>query len=62
MLVYCFCDVDLRRSDREMMEGAGRYTFDCWIIFIDEMTLYQLDRQARLSDTTSTYNNELILS
>lgn len=42
--------------------GERRCTFDCWVIFIDEMTLYQLDSQAGLSNTTSTYNNELILS
>jgi len=49
-----------RRGDGE--GGERRCTFDCWVIFIDEMTLYQLDSQAGLSNTTSTYNNELILS
>lgn len=52
-------------SSWEVDRGPGevrRCTFDRGIIFIDEMTLYQLNRQARLSDSTTTNNNEFILS
>jgi hypothetical protein len=42
--------------------GDRGCTFNCGIIFIDEMTLYQLDCQARLSNSTTAHNNELILS
>lgn len=37
-------------------------TFDRRIIFVDEVALDQLDRQTRLSDTTTANNNELILA
>ena len=49
--------------DREIGNGEddGR-TFNCGIIFIDEMALYQLDRQAGLSDSTTAHNNELVFS
>jgi hypothetical protein len=39
-----------------------RHTFNCGIIFINKVTLDQLNGQAGLSDTTATYNDELILS
>lgn len=38
---------------------AGR-TFDCRVIFIDEVALDQLDGQARLADTTATDDDELV--
>ena len=44
------------------MEGGQNRTFNCRIIFIDEMALYQLNCQTRLSDTTTAYNDELVLS
>lgn len=37
-------------------------TFDGRIILVHEMSLDQLDRQAGLSDTTSSNDDELILS
>ena len=37
-------------------------TFNRRIIFVDEVALDQLDRQTRLSDTTTADNNELILA
>jgi hypothetical protein len=37
-------------------------TLDCWIILVDEMALDQLDGQAGLADTSSTDDDELILS
>jgi hypothetical protein len=37
-------------------------TFNRRIIFVDEVALDQLDRQTRLSNTTTTDNNELILA
>jgi hypothetical protein len=37
-------------------------TLDCRIVFIDEMTLNQLDCEARLSDTATTDNHQLVLS
>lgn len=45
-------------------EGRGRvsHTFNRRIIFVDKVALDQLDRQTRLSDTTTTDNNELILA
>jgi len=36
--------------------------FDRRVIFVDEMALDQLDRQARFTDTTTTDNDELVLS
>jgi hypothetical protein len=36
-------------------------TFDCGIIFVDKVALYQLDGQARFSDTTTTDDDELVL-
>lgn len=38
------------------------HTFDRRIIFVDKVALDQLDRQTRLSDTTTADNNELILA
>lgn len=43
-------------------QGRRQRTFDGRIILVDEMGLDQLDRQARLSDTTSSDNDELVLS
>lgn len=40
----------------------GERTFNGRIIFIDEMALYQLNRQARLSDSTSAYDDKLVFS
>jgi hypothetical protein len=37
-------------------------TFNGGIVLVDEMALDQLDSQARLSNTTSTDNDELVLS
>lgn len=45
-----------------MYRGRMIRTFNCGIIFIDEMTLYQLNSQARLSDSTTANNDELVLS
>jgi hypothetical protein len=40
---------------------ARAHTFDCGIIFVDEVALDQLDGQAGFSDTTSTDDDELVL-
>lgn len=37
-------------------------TFNRRIIFVDKVALDQLDRQTRLSDTTTADNDELILA
>lgn len=42
--------------------GAGVRTLDCWIVFIDEMALNQLDSEAGLSDATAADDHQLILS
>ena len=42
--------------------GADVRTFNCGIIFIDEVTLDQLDGQAGFSYTTTAYHYELVLS
>ena len=45
--------------------GRGRgsvQTFNCGVIFIDEVTLDQLDGQAGFSYTTAAYHYELVLS
>jgi hypothetical protein len=39
-----------------------KHTFNCRIVLVHKVALYQLDRQARLSYTTSTDNDELILA
>lgn len=36
--------------------------FDSRIVFVNEMTLNELDRQGRLSDTTTTDDDEFVLS
>ena len=35
-------------------------TFDCWVVFVHEMTLDQLDCEATLSHTTTTDNHQLV--
>lgn len=35
---------------------------DRWVILVDEMTLNELDGQCGLSDTTTTNDDELVLS
>lgn len=35
-------------------------TFDCGIIFIDEVALDELNREARLAHTTSSNDDELV--
>ena len=37
-------------------------TFNCRIIFVHEVTLDQLNREARLSDTAASDNDELVFS
>ena len=37
-------------------------TLNCWVILVDEMALDQLDGKARFTDTTSTDDDELVLS
>jgi hypothetical protein len=37
-------------------------TFNGGIIFVDEVTLNELNRQARLADATSTNNDKLVFS
>lgn len=46
------------------VEGVARVyrTFNRRIIFVDKVALDQLDRQTRLSDTTTADNDELILA
>lgn len=39
-----------------------RRTLDCWVVFIDEMTLDQLNRKTRFTDTTSADNHQFVLS
>ena len=57
---------DRERSDSMQSDGARggyvRLTFNCRIVLVHEVALDQLDRQARLSDTTTTDNHQLILS
>jgi len=43
----------------------GRYefpTFYRWVVFIDKVTLNELDSQAGLSNATSTHNNQFVFS
>lgn len=44
------------------MWDFGRRTFNCRVVFVDEMTLDQLDGQARFTDTTAADHNQLIFS
>jgi hypothetical protein len=58
-------DVSRKIGDEAMAglhKGDEMYTFDCGIVFVDEMTLYQLDGETRLSHTTAAHNDELIFS
>lgn len=49
--------------DAASRDGVGvRHTFDCWVVFIDEMTLDQLNRKTRFTDTTSADNHQFVLS
>lgn len=42
--------------------GADRFTFDCGVIFVNEMTLYKLDGQARFAHASTANDDELVLS
>lgn len=49
--------------DAANRDGIGvRHTLDCWVVFIDEMTLDQLNRKTRFTDTTSADNHQFVLS
>ena len=48
----------LRCQGRDAI-GSVR-TFDCGVILVDEVALDELDREARLADTSSSDNNELV--
>lgn len=49
--------------DTANRDGIGvRRTLDCWVVFIDEMTLNQLNRKTRFTDTTSADNHQFVLS
>jgi hypothetical protein len=37
-------------------------TLDCWIVFIDEVALDQLDGKAGLSDTAAADDHQFVLS
>jgi len=39
-----------------------RYTFDCRVILVHEVTLYKLYGQTRLSDSTVTDNDQFVFS
>ena len=51
---------------RNRAEGPVPYknvhTFDSWIIFVDEMALDELDREARFPNTTPSDNNQFIFT
>ncbi len=42
--------------------GGMYHTLNCWVILVDEMALDQLDGKARFTNTTSTDDDELVLS
>ena len=37
-------------------------TLNCRVIFVDEMGLDELDREARFTDATSSHDHQLVLS
>lgn len=41
---------------------VGMRTFDCRVVLVDEMSLNELDGQAGLSDSTSSYDHQFILA
>lgn len=43
-------------------EPGAALTFNRRVIFVNEVALDQLNRQARLSDTTTTDNHQLVFS
>ena len=48
-----------------MFDAGGRrmrYTFDRRVILVHEVTLYELYRQTRLSDSTITNNDQFVFS
>ena len=45
---------------RDRGEELGR-TFDCRIILVDKVTLYELDSQARFAHTTAADHHQLVL-
>ena len=44
------------------VNGMDRLTFDCGVIFVHEMTLYELDGQARFAHASTADDDELVLS
>lgn len=60
--------LSVRVCDKGSIDAASknetglRHTLDCWVVFIDEMTLNQLNRETRFTDTTSADNHQFVLS
>lgn len=50
--------IDAARTDWTGVQ----HTLDCWVVFIDEMTLDQLNRKTRFTDTTAADNHQFVLS
>ena len=50
---------DAKREVGVIATGIVR-TFDCWVIFVDEVALDELDCETGLSHATSTDNNKLV--
>lgn len=51
-----------KRKEKRRQKKTKKGTFDCGIIFIDKVTLNQLDGQTRLSDTTTAYDDKFVFS
>jgi hypothetical protein len=49
-------------QDDKIVIGQIELTFNCRVIFVDEVALYQLDGQAGLSDSSSAHHDELVFS
>lgn len=42
--------------------ACDKRTLNGWIVFVDEMALNQLNRETRFTDTTPTYDHQLVFS
>ena len=49
-----------QRQQKNEMQRKVQRTLDCRVIFVDEMALDQLDGEARLADTTTANDDELV--
>ena len=52
----------LQKVEGDFYSGAGQRTLDGGIIFVDEMTLYELNGKARFADTSSSNDHQFVFA